>query len=47
MQKMKLNELEDVKGGQIGFLAIVGISALVVFVAGIVEGIVSPRKCER
>lgn len=46
MQKIKTNELEKVKGGQISFLAAVGISALVVFVSGIIEGITSPRKCD-
>ncbi len=46
MKKVADNKLERIIGGEISLLAVLGISAIVVFVAGILEGVTSPKKCE-
>lgn len=45
MKKIKETELKDIKGGMSGW-AVAGISLLVTFVAGIVDGIARPRSCK-
>lgn len=46
MQKVSILELEQVKGGVSGW-TMVGIAALVVFLAGVFEGITSPNPCQK
>ena len=45
MEKLKNNELEEIKGGELGTLAVICICAAVVFIAGVIEGIAHPKKC--
>ena len=45
MKNIKTEELENINGGELSMMAIIGIAALVVFLLGIFEGIVNPRKC--
>ena len=45
MKKIKNEELENINGGELGLLAIIGISATVVFITGIISGFVNPRRC--
>lgn len=44
MKKLKIEELKNIKGGVSGWL-IAGISAAIVFIAGILDGIARPKKC--
>ena len=44
MKKLKDEELKEINGGISG-LAIVGISLLVTFIAGVIDGIARPEKC--
>ena len=46
MQRVDVLELEQVKGGVSGW-TMVGIAALVVFFAGVLEGITSPNPCKK
>ena len=43
MQRLEKNELEEIKGG--GFWKAVAIIAGVVFVIGLIDGIVNPKRC--
>ncbi len=45
MKEIKEEELKDIKGGMSGW-AIAGISLLVTFVAGVIDGISRPRSCK-
>ena len=48
---IKINKLDDleqmnISGGAVPFIWIgIGISALLIFISGIVDGIVSPKEC--
>lgn len=46
MKSVDVLELERVKGGVSGW-TIVGICALIVFLAGVFEGITSPNPCNK
>lgn len=46
MKLMSDLELEQVKGGVSGWV-LVGIAAVVVFLAGVLEGITSPNPCQK
>ena len=44
MQKIEDEEFKNIKGGISGW-AIAGISLIVTFVAGVIDGIARPRSC--
>ena len=44
MQKINDSELQKINGGFSGW-AVAGISLLVTFVAGVIDGIARPKKC--
>lgn len=44
MKKLKDQELSTISGGFSGWL-VAGISILVTFVAGVIDGIARPKKC--
>ena len=44
MQKLNDSELQKINGGFSGW-AVAGISLLVTFVAGVIDGIARPKKC--
>ncbi len=46
MKYVENYELEEVKGGVSGW-TMIGISAIVVFLAGVFEGITSPNPCQK
>jgi hypothetical protein len=45
MNNLSNETLEKTKGGDIGFLGGVAIVAGIVFVVGVIEGFVNPKKC--
>lgn len=45
MKILKVDELQSIRGGSISAYALLGISALVVFISGIIDGIFHPKKC--
>ena len=45
MKKIKDEEFKNIKGGMSGW-AIAGISMLVTFVAGVLDGIARPNNCK-
>ena len=45
MRKIKDENLKEVKGGFTGW-ALAGISLLVTFVAGVIDGIARPKDCK-
>lgn len=47
MKTIESLELENLKGGGISVWAGVGIAAIVVFLAGVVEGITNPNRCHQ
>ena len=44
MRKIKDEELKDINGGISGWV-VAGVTLLVTFVAGIIDGIARPEKC--
>ena len=38
-------KLEKINGGEVTFLGVVGVVAAIVFVVGVIDGFVNPRKC--
>ena len=46
MRILDVVELEQIKGGVSGWV-VVGIAAIVVFLAGVFEGITSPNPCQK
>ena len=46
MQEVSVVELENVKGGVSGW-TMIGIAAVIVFLAGVFDGITSPNPCEK
>ncbi len=44
MRNLKENELKEIRGG-FSIIAVIGISALITFLAGFLEGYVHPKKC--
>ena len=46
MEVVEMVELDQVKGGISGWV-MVGIAAVVVFLAGVFEGITSPNPCNK
>lgn len=46
MKIIDVLELEKIKGGGISVWAGVGIAAIVVFLAGVIEGITNPNRCQ-
>lgn len=47
MRLIEEEELEKVTGGGISVWAGVGIAAIVVFLAGVIEGITNPSRCHQ
>ena len=45
MNSLSNEALEKTKGGDIGFLGGVAITAGIVFLVGVIEGFVNPKKC--
>ena len=46
MEKVNNDKLEKISGGGVSWIAIgLGISALVVFISGIIEGYTNPGSC--
>lgn len=45
MTDISKDELRQIKGGGISILAVAGITALSIFISGVIDGIVHPRKC--
>lgn len=45
MKRLQEQELKQIKGG-ISPLALLGIAAIVAFLAGVLDGYVHPRRCE-
>jgi len=45
MNNLSNETLEKTKGGDIGFLGGIAIVAGIVFVVGVIEGFVNPKKC--
>lgn len=45
MNKIDELELMNINGGGISFWTVIGISALVVFIAGVLDGFTRPLKC--
>lgn len=46
MQGVNYLELDKVRGGVSGWV-VVGIATVVIFLAGVVEGITSPNPCQK
>ena len=44
MNKIKENKLKQIRGG-FGFWGIAGIISACVFISGVLDGIVHPKKC--
>ncbi len=47
MNNLTKEEMKQIKGGGISVWAIVGIGALVTFLAGVIDGIVRPLDCNK
>ena len=47
MKKLSKEELININGGAISWSLVTGISAAIVFIVGIIDGIVRPVKCYR
>lgn len=45
MNDLSIKKLEEIKGGEVSFLAVVGIIAAIVFIVGVIDGFVNPNKC--
>ncbi len=45
MQNIKDDQMQIITGGGVSAWAIAGITAIITFVSGIIEGIVHPRSC--
>ena len=45
MNDLSMNKLEEIKGGEVSFIAVVGIIAAIVFIVGVIDGFVNPNKC--
>ena len=45
MVELQEQELLEVKGGSISAITVIGIGALVVFLAGLISGYTNPEKC--
>lgn len=45
MVELKKEEMQNINGGAVNWAAIAGISALLSFMAGVVDGYVNPLKC--
>ncbi len=47
MKDLTKNEMKNIKGGGLSAAAIIGIGALVTFLAGIIDGFVRPLGCNK
>ncbi len=45
MSNLTNDELKNIKGGAINVAVVLGISAIITFAIGIIDGIVRPLKC--
>ncbi len=45
MQKISMNDAKKIEGG-LGFWGGVGIGAIIIFLAGVIDGYVRPTKCD-
>ena len=45
MNRISNNELKKIKGGAFGAWALAGLVAACVFITGVINGIVNPKKC--
>ena len=43
--KLKNDKLDNIKGGALTIWTITGITALVIFISGIIKGITNPEGC--
>ncbi len=46
MKEVSKEELKKINGGGISILTAIGISATVIFVLGVIDGYVRPKKCD-
>ena len=45
MEKISKDELQEMNGGGISLLGVAGIIAGAVFIIGVIDGFVRPKKC--
>ena len=45
MNDLSIKKLEEIKGGEVSFLTVVGIITAIVFIVGVIDGFVNPNKC--
>ena len=45
MNDLTNEKLEKINGGEVTFLGVVGIVTAIVFIVGVIDGFVNPRKC--
>ncbi len=45
MKKLTNKELKNIKGGEASLGLVIGISALVAFLVGVISGITNPEPC--
>ncbi len=46
MKKVDIEELDEIRGGSLEWIGIgLGISALVMFLSGVIEGYTNPGRC--
>lgn len=45
MNKIKEENLKEVKGGAVNWGLAAGIGAVVSFIIGVVDGLINPKKC--
>lgn len=45
MEQVKNEQLKNIKGGGISWGLVAGLSAIASFLAGIIDGIINPQKC--
>ncbi len=45
MQDLEKNEMQSIRGGGVSLWVIAGISAVIVFLSGVIDGFVRPQDC--
>ncbi len=45
MQEISQNEMKGIQGGAVNWSIVAGVSALVSFIAGVIDGFMNPIKC--
>lgn len=46
MEKISKDELQNINGGGLSLLGVAGIIAGAVFLIGVIDGYVNPKKCD-